>query len=66
MSCGCSQIRKERSGYDNIKRLAKAWAKADNKVVLIYKNPDGSYGFMGAGCPEALSREAIEYVSPLQ
>lgn len=65
MSCGCLQMRKERSEYDNIKKLARAWAKNENEIVFIYKNEDGTYGFMPLDCPEAKEKEAIEFISPL-
>ncbi len=61
MSCACEH-RKLGQELDRIRRLAKAYAKMEDVIVIIIKNPDGTYGF----CPEAseTDKDIVEYITP--
>lgn len=64
MGCGCSEQIKKRSCYDNIKEIAGKFAKAENVMVIIYRQGE-KYNFIQADTPEAESITPIEYISPL-
>lgn len=68
MSCNCYKISKDRQNHDNIKRLAKAWANFNQTLVVVFRRPDGSYGFADAEIQEAYEpqNEIVEFISHLQ
>ncbi len=61
MSCACENKRFGQE-KDRIRRLAKAWAKMENKTAVIIKNEDGTYIFIPA--PDTLRNDIVEYVTP--
>lgn len=61
MSCACENRRMGQE-YERIRRLAKAWAKAEGATVATYKNGDGSYGF--AAAEEEIGKPIVEYITP--
>lgn len=44
MSCGCLNKMLSQE-LDRIRKLAKGLARMEDTTVVIYRNPDGSYGF---------------------
>lgn len=61
MSCACENQRLGRE-IDRIRRLAKAMAVMEGKLVVIYRLPDGTYGFRCAG--EEIEYPITEYITP--
>lgn len=61
MSCACENRRLGQE-IDRYRRLAKAWAKAEGVIAVIYKNEDGTYGFMAAS--DENDKTIIEYITP--
>jgi len=62
----CIKQSKERLTYENIKSIAIKWAANSGKMVFLYRNPDGTFGFMEIDCTDAKSFEPLEYIHPLQ
>lgn len=62
--CGCIQINKEKSGYENIKKLAEIYSKHENVEVYLYKIGE-NFAFKEVDCKEANLSEAIEFIHPL-
>lgn len=46
---------------DRIRRLAKALAKMDDAVVVIYQNADGTYGFQSVD--NEINKPIIEFIT---
>lgn len=61
MSCACEH-KQMSSEYQRVKRLAKAFARMEEKDVAIYTNGDGTYNFCLASIE--IDNPIIEYVSP--
>lgn len=61
MSCACENMRMGQE-LDRFRRLAKAWAKMEGVVTVIYQNDDGTYGFTSAS--EEVGKPIVEYVTP--
>ncbi len=61
MSCACEN-RRMGSDKERIRGLAKAWAKNEGKTVAMYKNADGTYGFMSAEL--VIDKHIEEYITP--
>lgn len=61
MSCACEQKRL-RQEIDRMRRLAKVFAEIENTTAVLYKNEDGTYGFMSADTET--DKEIIEYITP--
>lgn len=60
MSCACEHKRMGQE-LDRIRRLAKALAKMDDAVVVIYQNADGTYGFQSAD--NEINKPIIEFIT---
>lgn len=48
--------------YGRIHGLAKIFAKSENSIVVVYRNEDGTYGFMPEPCDT--DKQIIEYITP--
>lgn len=62
MSCACENRRMSQE-YERMRRLAKAWAKLEDKAAALYLEPDGIYGFSDAS-EDNTDKRIIEIVSP--
>lgn len=62
MSCACENRRLAQE-RDRIYRLAKGWARMEDKEAVIFRNGDGTFGFASASDIES-DREIVEYVTP--
>lgn len=62
MSCACEQ-KKLSMELERIRRLAKNLAQIEQEEVILFKNPDGTYGFT---CSSEIDNDKtfIEYISP--
>lgn len=63
MGCGCKKQSDNGKKLDNIRELAKAFAKSVGKTMVIYRIIDG-FAFMDADCPEAKDVARIEFIYP--
>lgn len=61
MSCACENRRLGQE-YERIRRLAKAWAKMEDKTTVLYQNEDGTYGFTSIS--EEIVKPIVEYITP--
>ncbi len=61
MSCACNNRRLAQE-YERIYRLAKGLARMECKDVVIFRNADGTYGFIQAG--KETDKPIVEYVTP--
>lgn len=61
MSCACNNRRLAQE-YERIYRLAKGLAVMEGKDCVIFKNEDGTYGFLAAD--REIDKEIVEYVTP--
>lgn len=59
MSCGCENTRMGKE-LDRMRRLAKAMARMEDKEVILYRKPDGSFGMT---TETDIEFEIVEYVS---
>lgn len=60
MSCACENKRMSHE-LERYRRLARAWARLEGEPAVIYRNSDGSYGFVSAD--KAEDKEIVEFVS---
>ncbi|MBJ2189150.1 MAG: hypothetical protein JFR41_11070 [Muribaculaceae bacterium] len=61
MSCACENRRLSQE-YERIRRLAKDFARLENKTVALVKNANGTYSFH---CADAvIDRPIVEYITP--
>lgn len=65
MGCGCKGQTKERTQYENIKKMAMAFAKSENVTLCIYQSKEGYYSFIELDCPEFKEISPLEFISPL-
>lgn len=61
MSCACEH-RKMASDLERIRKLAKGCARLEDKVFIIFKRDDGTYGFQSES--EEIDKPIIEYITP--
>lgn len=61
MSCACEHLRMSRE-EERIRRLAKAWAVAEQTTVAFYRKGDGSYSFADASAE--IEETILEYILP--
>lgn len=61
MSCACEHQRMGRE-IERFRRLAKAWAQMEGKTAIIYKKPDGTYGFCTYN-PDT-DKDIVEFITP--
>lgn len=61
MNCGCMN-RKLGAEIERIRRLAKGFAESENTTVAIYRNEDGTYGFLPID--KETDKPIIEYITP--
>lgn len=61
MSCACEH-KKLGMEIDRFRRLAKVFAQMEDANVVLYKNPDGTYGFCKAS--SETTNQIIEYITP--
>ena len=61
MSCGCDN-KKFGQELERARRLAKASARMDDVVMVLYRKSDGTYDF--APETDEIDNEIIEYVTP--
>lgn len=61
MSCACEN---QKMGHEieRFRRLAKAWAQMEEKMAIIYKKPDGTYGFC-TYYPDN-DKDIVEFITP--
>lgn len=46
---------------DRFRRLAKSWAKMNDETAVIYRHPDGTYGF--ASISSEIDKPIVEYIT---
>jgi hypothetical protein len=63
--CGCLEIKKDRTCYENQKKLAQKYSKAFNEVVALYQQ-GGEWHFITVNAPEIADITPLEYIHPLQ
>lgn len=61
MSCACENNRLARE-LQRIRTLAKVLAKSEGQIVVVYRNPDGTFGFVCEAYAE--KKIIIEYITP--
>lgn len=61
MSCACENRRLAQE-HGRIYRLAKGWARMEGMDAVIYRNEDGTYGFMSSD--QESDKDIVEYVTP--
>ena len=61
MSCECEHKRMATEA-DRVRRLAKALARMEEAVAVVYRNEDGTYGFCTES--EANDKDIVEYITP--
>lgn len=50
------------SQYERIRRIAKAWSRMEDAVAVIFRNEDGTFGFVSAA--ENIQKPIVEYITP--
>lgn len=60
MSCDCDNKRLG-SDIERFRKLAKAWASMNDEAAVIYKNPDGTYGFTSIS--DEIEKPIVEYIT---
>lgn len=60
MSCDCEHKRLGRD-IERFRKLAKAWARMNDEAAVIYKNPDGTYGFTSIS--DEIEKPIVEYIT---
>ena len=60
MSSDCEHKRMGQE-IDRFRRLAKSWAKMNDETAVIYRHPDGTYGF--ASISSEIDKPIVEYIT---
>lgn len=59
MGCGCRN-KEMMSDYERVSSLASKAARMEGVVMVVFKKPDGTYGFCAEGRDE-IKGEIVEY-----
>ncbi len=61
MNCGCEN-RRLAGELDRQRRLAKGWARMEGTLTALYRNEDGTFGFMPT--EDATDKDIVKYLTP--